>query len=139
MVKFIVLAVQAIFQASMLSEEEQMALANSLQTIIIDFIGFSGVAISIIVPILLRKMIQSISSSKYSKEIEILKTYAKSSVQAAEQSIADGKGTEKLSYANAVLEEAAKTHGFKWATPSVMKALIEAEVYVLKSIARKES
>lgn len=139
MIKLIVLAFQAIFQVSLMNGEEQAALGDTAREIIIDAIGLCVVAIGLIVPITLRALHKRLETAKHNENLVLLATYADIAVKAAEQSIAAGKGTEKIAYASDFLANAAKTHGISFITPAMISSLLESAVFSIKKESMRSS
>ncbi|NBV84166.1 phage holin [bacterium] len=138
MLKIIALLFQGVFQISLLAPEEQQVFADMVQQVIIDIIGFFVIVISIIVPVLLRTLHQKINSAKNNEQLSMLASYAEIAVKAAEQSIAEGKGTEKMAYASKFLADAAKFHGVKILSEDMIKTLLEAAVFAVKKEIKEE-
>lgn len=139
MIKLIILAFQSIFQVSLMNGEEQSALGDAAQEIIIDAIGLCVVGIGIIVPITLRTLHKRLETAKNNEDLALLATYADIAVKAAEQSISAGKGTEKIAYASDFLANAAKKHGISSITPAMISSLLEAAVFSIKKESMRSS
>lgn len=122
----------------MLTPDEQQLFADMIQQVLIDVIAFFTIIITIAVPILLRTIHYKINSAKNNEQLSMLAKYAEIAVKAAEQSIADGKGTEKMAYAAKFLSDAAKSHGVKIVSEDMMKTLLEAAVFAVKKEVKEE-
>lgn len=138
MLKIIALLFQGVFQISLLTPDEQQVFADMAQQIIIDIIGFFTIIITIFIPILLRTVHHKINSAKNNEQLSMLASYAEIAVKAAEQSIAGGKGTEKMAYAAKFLSDAAKSHGVKIVSEDMIKTLLEAAVFAVKKEVKEE-
>jgi len=132
MIKFIILTFQALFQVAVMTPEEQIGMADALDKVLIDAIYFSLIAIGIMVPVVLRTLNKRLSSVKENDHFSLLASYAQLAVQAAEQSISNGKATEKFAYASKLLADSANRHGMKSVTPDLISTMIESAVFTMK-------
>jgi glycerol dehydrogenase-like iron-containing ADH family enzyme len=138
MVKFIILAFQALFQVAVMTPEEQAIMGDALDKVLIDAIYFSAIAIGIMIPVVLRTLNKRLGSMKENDHFSLLASYGQLAVQAAEQSIANGKPTEKFAYASKILAESATKHGMKFVTPDLITSVIESAVFNMKKSIEKK-
>ena len=85
-----------------------------------------------VVPVVLRTLNKRLASAKENDHFSLLASYAQLAVQAAEQSISDGKATEKFAYASKLLADSANRHGMKSVTPDLISTMIESAVFTMK-------
>ena len=105
------------------------AFKQSLPTLI----NFLVVVITISVGVILRTIHAKINLAKNNEQLSMLAQYAEIAVKAAEQSIANGKGAEKMEYASSFLANIAKNHGLGSISEPMIRTILEAAVFAVKS------
>lgn len=111
------------------------ALKQSLPTLI----NFLVVVITISVGIILRTIHAKINLAKNNEQLSMLAQYAEIAVKAAEQSIVNGDGAEKMAYASQFVANAAKAHGISIISEEMILTVLESAVFAVKSEIRKNT
>lgn len=96
-------------------------------------IEFLAVVVTCIVGFIVKIIHENLNAAKNNHQFFLLAQYADIAVKAAEQSVKNGNGAEKMTYASSFLANIAKNHGLGSISEPMIRTLLEAAVFAVKS------
>lgn len=112
---------------------DQQILLSAVQQVLPTLFDGIAVIVAALVAVLLRTIHVKLNSAKNNEQLSLLAQYAEIAVKAAEQSIANGNGAEKMAYASRFLADAAKAHGISVVSQEMISTVLESAVFAVKS------
>lgn len=112
---------------------DQQVLLSAVQQVLPAIFDSAAVLVAVLVAIVLRTIHVKLNSAKNNEQLSLLAQYAEIAVKAAEQSIANGNGAEKMAYASRFLANAAKAHGISVVSQEMINTVLESAVFAVKS------
>lgn len=92
---------------------DQQIILSAVQQVLPAIFDSAAVLVAVLVAIVLRTIHGKLNSAKNNEQLSLLAQYAEIAVKAAEQSISNGSGAEKLTYASQFVTNAAKPMAFR--------------------------
>lgn len=112
---------------------DQQVLLSVVQQVLPAIFDSAAVLVAVLVAIVLRTIHGKLNSAKNNEQLSLLAQYAEIAVKAAEQSIANGSGAEKMAYASQFVANAAKAHGISVVSQEMINTVLESAVFAVKS------
>ena len=101
-------------------------------------IEFLAIVVTCIVGFIVKIIHENLNAAKNNNQFFLLAQYADIAVKAAEQSVKNGNGAEKMAYASSFLANIAKNHGLGSISEPMIRTLLEAAVFAVKSDAAEK-
>ena len=101
-------------------------------------VEFLAVVVTCIVGFIVKVIHANLNAAKNNHQFFLLAQYADIAVKAAEQSVTNGNGAEKMQYASSFLANVARNHGLGSISESMIHTILEAAVFAVKSDAAEK-